>query len=129
MIDWYRLGNPHCLFRRGGAICSAPRLFMRFAFRLLIWASLGCFCPALGAMADESAVRQNLAQTLLSEGQEQQKLLDQLTGSGSKFAAEVLNAWLRDGVYFYAGPDNRKVPVLLEESEDAKGNVRAIRID
>ena len=29
----------------------------------------------------------------------------------------------------YAVPDNSKVPVLLEESEDAKGNARAIRID
>jgi len=29
----------------------------------------------------------------------------------------------------YAVPDNSKVPVLLEDSEDAKGNARAIRID
>src|SRR6266567_7246431 len=122
-------GDPHCLDRRGGAKCSAPRLFMRLAFKLLIWASLGCFCPALGAVPNEVVVRQTLAQILLGEGAEQQKLLGQLTDSGSKFAMEVLNAWLRDGVYFYAAPDNSKVPVLLEDSEDAKGNARAIRID
>jgi len=102
---------------------------MRLAFKLVIWASIGCFCPALAAVPDDSAVRQKLSQTLLSEGQDQQKLLGQLTDSGSKFAAEVLNAWLRDGVYIYAAPDNSKVPVLLEENEDANGNVRAIRID
>jgi len=102
---------------------------MRLAFTLLILASLGCFCAALAAAQDESALRQKLAQTLLSEGPEQQRLLGQLTDSPSKLTGEVLNAWLRDGVYFYAAPDNSKVPVLLEDSEDAKGNARAIRID
>src|SRR5260221_4923832 len=129
MIDCYRVGTrTACL---GGAERNAPPLvcLMRLAFKLLIWASLGCFCPALGAVPNESTVRQTLAQILLGEGVEQQKLLGQLTDSGSKFATEVLNAWLRDGVYFYAAPDNSKVPVLLEDSEDAKGNVRAIRID
>src|SRR6266481_3563151 len=102
---------------------------MRLAFKLLIWASLGFNCAAFGAAQDESALRQKLAQTLLSEGQEQQRLLGQLTDSPSKFTGEVLNAWLRDGVFLYAVADNSKVPVLLEDSEDAKGNARAIRID
>src|SRR6266404_8707568 len=123
------LGTPHLLMRRGGATGSAPRLLITLGFKLLVWASLACFCPALVAVPDESSLRLTLARALLSDGPEQQQLLGQLTDSGSKVVAEVLNAWLRDGVYFYTAPDNSKVPVLLEEVEDAKGNARAIRVD
>ena len=102
---------------------------MRFGLILLGLASLGCCCCSFAGGPDASAVRQNLAQAILSEGQEQQRLLGELADSASKIVADVLNAWSRDGVYLYNSPDNSKVPVLLEESEDASGKARAIRID
>src|SRR5689334_23362505 len=99
---------------------------MRFALTLLVWALVSC---SLADAADAVAVRQKLAQAILSEGPEQQKLLSELADSGSKIVADVLNAWVRDGVYIYSPPEAPKVPVLLEEAQDANGKARALRID
>ncbi len=76
-----------------------------------------------------AAVRQKLARAVLSEGPEQQKLLSELADSGAKVAVEVLSAWSRDSIYLYPAPDGSKVPVLLEDTEDAQGKARALRID
>ena len=65
----------------------------------------------------------------MSEGQEQQRLLNELAETGSKLAVEVLTAWSRDGVYLYTAPGGPNVPVLLEEAEDANGKRRGLRID
>jgi urea transport system permease protein len=78
---------------------------------------------------DQITNRQSLVQAILSEGTEQQKLLNDVAASGSKTAPEVLNAWSHDGVFLFSGPDNKKVPVLLEEAEDGAGKHRATRID
>jgi urea transport system permease protein len=102
---------------------------MRFGLTLLVWASLGCFCRSFAGGPDASGVRQKLAQAILSEGQEQQRLLGELADSASKIVADVLNAWSRDGIYLYNAPDSSKVPVLLEENEDASGKARAVRVD
>ncbi|MGH7973413.1 MAG: hypothetical protein ACREIC_32250 [Limisphaerales bacterium] len=77
----------------------------------------------------ESSVRHELAQAILSQGQQQQTLLTELADSGSKVASDVLNAWTRDGVYLYSAPDGAKIPVLLEEAQDAEGKSRALRVD
>jgi urea transport system permease protein len=94
---------------------------------LLVWVGGLCFLKA--EPSDAVAVRHKLAQAILSEGQEQQRLLGELADSGSKIAADAINAWVRDGVYVYEAPDGVKVPVTLEESQDANGKERAVRID
>jgi urea transport system permease protein len=100
----------------------------------LIWllvVTSGDSSDSIGAEreGDASGIRQKIAQTILSEGTEQQKLLSELADTGSKLAADVLAAWSRDGVSLYSSPDGPKVPVLLEEGEDASGKKRALRID
>lgn len=105
---------------------------MKSRLTWLLWLSLSwrcCVAAEASDSGDASGLRHKLAQAVLSEGQDQQKLLSELANSGSKLAAEVLNAWSRDGVYLYAAPDGAKVPVLLEENEDADGKKRAQRID
>jgi len=104
---------------------------MKLRLIVLVWVSLswfGCAQTAEPAAGGAAALRQKLEQAVLSEGPEQQKLLGELADSGSKLAADVLNAWVRDGVYLYEAPDGSKVPVMLEEGEDAGGKVRAQRI-
>lgn len=83
--------------------------------------------PALGA-GDDTGVRKQLARAVLSEGAEQQKLLADLGDTESKVVHDVLSAWSRDGVFLYGAPDGSKVPVLLEDAQDANGKYRAIRI-
>ncbi|MGC3992241.1 MAG: urea ABC transporter permease subunit UrtB [Chthoniobacteraceae bacterium] len=98
-------------------------------------ASLGLllftFLPAFAADAptDDAAVRQKLVQTILSSGEQQAKLLDELSETGSKTAGDVLTAWTRDEIYVYAAPDGSKVPMILEEQQDADGKQRGFRID
>lgn len=104
---------------------------MKFALTLLLWSVLTSYWayPADLNPKPTDNVRQKLVQAILSEGQEQQKLLSDLADSGSTGVADVLSAWARDGVYLYVAPDKSKVPVLLEDAEDANGNKRAIRVD
>jgi urea transport system permease protein len=77
----------------------------------------------------DSAVRQKLAQTLVSQPAEQQQQLGELAGSDSRLVRDVLTAWTRDGVFLFESPDGSKVPVLLEDQQDANGKARALRID
>lgn len=89
------------------------------------------FCAHAGAAPatnDETAVRQKLAQAILAEGKDQVALLTELGDTGSKLVSDVLLAWTRDGVYLYDAADGSKVPVLLEDQQDAAGKARAIRI-
>jgi urea transport system permease protein len=105
---------------------------MKLRLLLLVGASLSWLGSAHAAEASTSVtapIRQKLAQAILSQGTEQQQHLGELADSGSKLAADVLNAWARDGVYLYEAPDGSKVPVLLEEGEDSGAKGRAQRID
>ncbi len=94
----------------------------------------GWLLLALAAVAAEApsgdtpAIRQQLVQTILSSGADQQKLLGGLSETGSKLVGEVLLSWSRGGVYLYPASDGSQVPVLLEDSQDATGKARAIRI-
>jgi len=99
----------------------------------LAWLLAGCLgclatsaAPAAGG--DDSAIRQKLAQAIVSEGDAQQKTLGELAESGSKLISPVLTAWTRDGVYLWESPEGTKVPVMLEEQQEADGKARAIRI-
>jgi len=76
-----------------------------------------------------NVVRQELAQAILSNGAEQQELLDKLADTGSTLASDVLDAWTMQEVYLYVAPDGSSVPVMLESQQDAEGRSRAIRID
>ena len=108
---------------------------MKFVRILVVELLLGWHSCALAAEgtpthgSNESSVRHELAQAILSQGQQQQTLLTELADSGSKVASDVLNAWTRDGVYLYSAPDGSKIPVLLEEAQDAEGKSRALRVD
>jgi urea transport system permease protein len=99
----------------------------RLPFILIALAGLSVASQAIFA-EDAPGIRQELAHTILAEGAEQQKDLNDLADSGSKTVADVLNAWVRDSVYLYPAPDGTKVPVLLEDQQDADGKARAIRI-
>jgi len=126
-------GQNGCSLRvMGRSGCSAPRLLMNFAPKLLVWLLtgsifLGCFSARADATPD-AAIRQKLVQAILSEGQAQQKLLNDLAESGAKVVHDVLTAWTRDGVYLYEGPDGSKVPILLDDQLDGEGKARAIRV-
>lgn len=76
-----------------------------------------------------AAIRRKLSQAILTEGEEQQKLLTELADSGSGLVSETLSAWVRDGVYLYSPAENSRIPVVLEEAQDANGKSRALRID
>jgi urea transport system permease protein len=91
---------------------------------LLVGARLGA-APG----GDDPAVRRTLVRALLSEGAPQQALLRELGQSGSRLAHDVLTAWTRDAVVLYAAPDGSKVPVVLEDQQDAQGKSLAVRID
>lgn len=98
-------------------------------FAILLISSLVSLIPAQGAETPaDSAVRQQLVKTLLSEGEEQQTNLIQLPDTGSKIVRDVLTAWTREGVYLYDGPNSTKIPILLEDQTDADGKARAISI-
>jgi urea transport system permease protein len=101
----------------------------RFDIRILILAVVFLCAAAFAAPEPptDSAVRQLLVKTILSEGAEQQTNLIQLADSGSRFAHDVLTAWTREGVYIYETND-AKTPILLEEQTDADGKARAVRI-
>jgi urea transport system permease protein len=104
---------------------------MKLGPTLLLWASLGwwsCSNAADLTTGDKAGSRQKLAQAILSEGQEQQRLLNEVADSGAK-VSDILNAWSHDGVFLYPLPDGSKVPVSLEEAEDPSGKRRAVRID
>ena len=78
--------------------------------------------------SDESVVRQKLAQVILGSEADRQSTLNELGETGSALVSQVLLAWTRSGIYIYGAPDGSKVPVLLEEPQDADGKARAIRI-
>lgn len=84
---------------------------------------------APGTNADNNLpIRKTLAQAIMGEGQDQQRLLTLLGDSGAKVVADVLNAWVRDSVFIYPAPDGTKIPVTLEDQLDANDKARAIKI-
>ncbi len=104
-------------------------------FLLQTFASLSLMLLCLKASAvpetnvvDESSVRQKLVQTILSSGDEQRKGINDLGDTDSKLVGDTLQAWTRGGVYLFDSPDGSKIPVLLEDQQDADGKARAIRI-
>ncbi len=84
---------------------------------------------AAAPSAGDAGVRRELVKALESDGAARQELLNKLADSGSKVVNEVLTAWSREEIYWYQPPSGGKVPVLVEDQQDAAGKVRAVRID
>ncbi len=103
-----------------------PSPVLVFAFALALFSAT--IRPSPAAPPADARVRGQLSQAILGEGPEQQKLLGDLAESGAKIVHDVLSAWSRDGVFIYPAPDGSRTPVLLEETQDANGKARAIRI-
>ncbi len=79
------------------------------------------------SVAEDSAVRENLSRSILSEGAEQRQQVAALADTGSKLVHDVLVAWTRDNV-FLVTTGAVKIPVLLEDLTDPNGKARAIVI-
>ena len=122
---------------RGWSLGSTPFYSaMKLVSKPLFWWLGVLLCLKVDAAPAPSSgvegtnvVRQELAQAILSNGAEQQELLDKLADTGSTLASDVLNAWTMQEVYLYVAPDGSSVPVMLESQQDAEGRSRAIRID
>ena len=95
---------------------------MRLALKCVLVLACGFLLQAVTVRADDApAIRQKIAQAIVSEGAGQQKLLDELSDSGgSKQIRDVLIAWTRDSVFLYDS-GGVKVPELLEDQQDAIG--------
>ena len=105
---------------------------MKFGLILLVLLALAgnCWSKDRVLTPDETAaLRHELSQAILSDGQDQQKLLNAIADSGSKIAAEVLSAWSRDEVCLYQATNGAKVPVILDDAQDADGKRGARRVD
>src|ERR1700676_2471061 len=103
---------------------------MRRALKCVLVLAFGFLLQsAITRAEDVPAIRQKIAQAIVSQGAEQQKMLGELSDSGgSKQIRDVLIAWTRDGVFLYDSA-GVKVPVLFEDQQDAEGKARAVRID
>ena len=100
-----------------------------FVFAAIFFASI-----VVSSAADEKPeTRQMLARAIVSEGDEQTKIIAQLADTGSELVQKVLTAWPREDVKIYQNPNDpnaAKIPVLLDETQlDADGKLRAVRID
>lgn len=135
--DWIAPGTDGCLeARQSFSLSLGEGAGMRGKSAKNICWILVCFvllvcCSTFAApepATSDSAIRQQLAKTIVSEGEEQQTNLTALADTGSKLVHDTLTAWTRDGVYLVDGPDNTKIPVTLEDQTDADGKARAIRI-
>jgi urea transport system permease protein len=104
---------------------------MKFLLKILVgifFALPGNQAAAANPPADDALVRQQLVQTILSSGDDQRKWINDLGDTGSKTVSDTLQAWTRGGIYIYSPADGSKIPVLLEDQQDADGKARAIRI-
>ena len=107
-----------------------PRRPSPLALLSLLLAFLGAFAPQARADADASpAIRQLLCKAITSEGAEQQKYVTALADTNSDFVRKVLIAWPNDGVFLIDAGNGAKVPVMLEDAQDADGKQKAVRID
>jgi urea transport system permease protein len=94
---------------------------------LLLLLVLSIF-PALGA--DElPATRQTLSKALQADGDEQIALVKSLAESNSDLVRKVFVAWPQDQVFIIDPGDGTKIPVMLEDAQDADGKSKAVRID
>ncbi len=101
-------------------------------FKLITLIAAVCLWSPLTGAAEltpkDSEIRAKLVQAILAEEPARETLLLELADTGSQLVREVFSAWPRDRVILYEDSENRSVPALLEEEEDAQGRVRATLI-
>jgi len=108
--------------------CRAAGAFRQLAGFLSFCVFL--LAVAVSARADDSAAtRQLLCKAIQSEGDEQLKIIASLADSNSDLVRKVLVAWPNDGVFLIDAGDGTKIPVMLEDAQDADGKQKAVRID
>jgi urea transport system permease protein len=98
---------------------------LRFVLFLLLPVILAR--PALAE--DTAADRQLLCKAITSEGPDQIKTVAALADTNSDLVRKVLNAWPNDGIFLIDSGNGQKVPVMLEDAQDADGKQKAVRID
>jgi len=108
----------------------APGRSCFFRYRSLLGLLLLVAGFAFPALADDNAaVRQLLCKAIVAQGDEQMKLVAALADTNSDLVRKVLTAWPNDGVFLIDPGNGTKIPVMLEDAQDADGKQKAVRID
>jgi urea transport system permease protein len=102
-----------------------PKRVSRIAALFLVLFSL-----TLASRADDtSADRQLLCKAIVADGDDQLKLVASLADTNSDLVRKVLIAWPNDEVFLIDSGNGTKIPVMLEDAQDADGKQKAVRID
>jgi urea transport system permease protein len=114
----------------GARATRVCRLFQLLASFLPVFSVLFFVLSASSRAADDdAAARVLLCKAIVSEEDDQIKLVAQLADHNSDLVRRVLAAWPNDGVYLIDDGKGNKVPVMLEDAQDADGKQKAVRID
>jgi urea transport system permease protein len=120
-----RKSSPSSVFRFARRLRSTA-----FGLRVLPVLLPLLFLALISRGADSDAfVRKLLCQAILSQGADQQKYVAALADTNSDIARKILVAWPNDGVFLIDDGKGQKVPVTLEDAQDADGKQKAVRID
>ena len=92
----------------------------QFALALLMW--LGCQNLSLAQGLPDAAVRQQLIEAVLAEGEDQPEKIEALAETGSGMVAAVLAQWRAGNLLVDASPDGAKVLITRE-------GIDAVRLD
>ena len=92
----------------------------QFALALLMW--LGCQNLSLAQGLPDAAVRQQLMEAVLAEGEDQPEKIEALAETGSGMVAAVLAQWRAGNLLVDASPDGAKVLFTRE-------GIDAVRLD
>jgi urea transport system permease protein len=98
----------------------AAILMKQFALALLMW--LGCQNLSLAQGLPDAAVRQQLMEAVLAEGEDQPEKIEALAETGSGMVAAVLAQWRAGNLLVDASPDGAKVLFTRE-------GIDAVRLD
>jgi urea transport system permease protein len=100
------------------------------AFLVFLTAIAASASPAISRAAEDSEARAALADVLISPRKEQPDKIAALEEFSDPVVGEILNLWLRAGVYIFEMPDGTQVPFTLDKAHvDESGAAPAIRID
>ena len=113
----------HCLFPGRGLHEWAAR------FLALLAMGIALAIPFRASADDTAATRQLLCKAITSQGADQLKLVASLADTNSDLVRKVLVAWPQDGVFLIDPGNGAKIPVMLEDAQDADGKQKAVRID
>jgi urea transport system permease protein len=113
----------HCLFPGRGLHERAAR------FLALLAMGIALAIPFRASADDTAATRQLLCKAITSQGADQLKLVASLADTNSDLVRKVLVAWPQDGVFLIDPGNGAKIPVMLEDAQDADGKQKAVRID